>query len=164
MLSRKKTESGEIKATPLGEAYFALDGRSKDWKPALTFTPKKCPKPKALFRRVRQTRFDLDFICTQSEKNYVYWLEKRGRGIFLRASPIDVSTLLQDKLFDKTETVILTSRDAIGKREIRFHQRPSRIGRSEKNRNSARADGFRLSETGDNLHSESDARSACARI
>ena len=29
--------------------------------------------------------------------------------MFLRASPIDVSTLLQDKLFDKTETVVLTS-------------------------------------------------------
>jgi ATP-dependent DNA helicase DinG len=62
-----------------------------------------------LLKRVRQTRFDLDFICTQAEKNYVYWLEKRGRGMFLRASPIDVSTLLQEKLFEKTETVILTS-------------------------------------------------------
>ena len=60
-------------------------------------------------RRVRQTRFDLDFICSQAEKNYVYWLERRGRGMFLRASPIDVSTLLQEKLFDKVETVVMTS-------------------------------------------------------
>jgi ATP-dependent DNA helicase DinG len=29
--------------------------------------------------------------------------------MFLRASPIDVSTLLQEKLFDKLETVVLTS-------------------------------------------------------
>nr|MBA2620902.1 ATP-dependent DNA helicase [Acidobacteriota bacterium] len=35
--------------------------------------------------------------------------EKRGKGMFLRASPIDVSTLLQDKLFDKVETVVMTS-------------------------------------------------------
>jgi ATP-dependent DNA helicase DinG len=63
----------------------------------------------SLLRRVRQARFDLDFVCTQAEKNYVYWLEKRGKGMFLRASPIDVSSLLQEKLFDKLETVVLTS-------------------------------------------------------
>jgi Rad3-related DNA helicase len=31
MLSRRKI-TGEIQPTPLGEAYFALDSRSKDWK------------------------------------------------------------------------------------------------------------------------------------
>ena len=39
----------------------------------------------------------------------MYWTERRGRGIFLRASPIDVSGLLEDKLFDKVDTVVLTS-------------------------------------------------------
>ncbi|MEO6051952.1 MAG: helicase C-terminal domain-containing protein, partial [Pyrinomonadaceae bacterium] len=33
----------------------------------------------------------------------------RGRGVFLQASPVDVSALLQEKLFDKVETCILTS-------------------------------------------------------
>jgi ATP-dependent DNA helicase DinG len=69
----------------------------------------KMTEAESLLRRARQARFDLDFVCTQSEKNYVYWLEKRGKGIFLRASPIDVSSLLQEKLFDKMETVVLTS-------------------------------------------------------
>ncbi|HMJ09683.1 MAG TPA: ATP-dependent DNA helicase, partial [Pyrinomonadaceae bacterium] len=46
---------------------------------------------------------------TQAEKNYVYWLERRGKGMFLRASPVDVSELLREKLFDKVETCILTS-------------------------------------------------------
>ena len=36
-------------------------------------------------------------------------MERRGRGIFLRASPIDVSGLLEDKLFDAVDTVVLTS-------------------------------------------------------
>jgi ATP-dependent DNA helicase DinG len=36
-------------------------------------------------------------------------MERRGRGLFLRASPIDVSGLLQDKLFERVETVVLTS-------------------------------------------------------
>jgi ATP-dependent DNA helicase DinG len=51
----------------------------------------------------------LDFIVKQGDRNFVYWLERRGRGVFLQASPIDVSSLLQEKLFDKVETCILTS-------------------------------------------------------
>jgi ATP-dependent DNA helicase DinG len=54
-------------------------------------------------------RFNLEFIVAGDDRRYVYWVERRGRGLFLRASPIDVSTLLQDKLFERVETVVLTS-------------------------------------------------------
>ncbi len=105
----QKTRNGDIEATPLGEAYFALDSALERLETATDVYAEKMTEAENLLKRIRQTRFDLEFIVTQSEKNYVYWLEKRGRGMFLRASPIDVSSLLQDKLFDKTETVILTS-------------------------------------------------------
>jgi ATP-dependent DNA helicase DinG len=105
----QKTRNGEIEATPLGEAYFALDNALERLETGVDVYAEKMPEAESLLKRIRQTRFDLDFVCKQSEKNYVYWLEKRGRGIFLRASPIDVSSLLQEKLFDKTETVVLTS-------------------------------------------------------
>jgi ATP-dependent DNA helicase DinG len=105
----QKTAKGEIQPTPLGEAYFALDAALDRLETALDVFAEKLTEADSLVRRVRQTRFDLEFIVTQAEKNYVYWLEKRGKGMFLRASPIDVSTLLQDKLFDKVETVVLTS-------------------------------------------------------
>jgi ATP-dependent DNA helicase DinG len=62
-----------------------------------------------LVRRLRQLRFELEFIVTGSDKKFVYWIERRNRGIFLRASPIDVAGLLQDKLFDEVPTVVLTS-------------------------------------------------------
>jgi ATP-dependent DNA helicase DinG len=62
-----------------------------------------------LIRRIRQIRFDLQFIVTGTDKKFVYWFERRNRGIFLRASPIDVAGLLQDKLFDEVPTVVLTS-------------------------------------------------------
>ncbi len=104
-----KDEQDEIQATPLGEAYFALDSTLERLETAVDVHAEKMTEAENLLKRIRQARFDLDFICTQAEKNYVYWLEKRGRGMFLRASPIDVSKLLQDKLFDKTETVVLTS-------------------------------------------------------
>jgi len=99
----------EIQPTPLGEAYFALDSVLERLENAIDVYAEKMTEAESLVRRVRQTRFDLDFVCSQAEKNYVYWLEKRGRGMFLRASPIDVSTLLQEKLFDKLETVVMTS-------------------------------------------------------
>lgn len=43
-----------------------------------------------------------------SEAN-VYWVERRGRGCYLQATPIDVSNLLKDKVFNGGPTAILTS-------------------------------------------------------
>jgi ATP-dependent DNA helicase DinG len=105
----QKNAKGEIQPTALGEAYFALDSALERLEHAVDVHAEKMTEAESLLRRARQSRFDLDFVCTQSEKNYVYWLEKRGKGMFLRASPIDVSALLQEKLFDKMETVVLTS-------------------------------------------------------
>ncbi len=105
----QKARDGEIEPTPLGEAYFALETTLERLETALDRFAEKVTEAENLIKRVRQARFDLEFVCTQAEKNYVYWLEKRGKGMFLRASPIDVSTLLQDKLFDKVETVVMTS-------------------------------------------------------
>jgi ATP-dependent DNA helicase DinG len=105
----QRTKSGEIEATALGEAYFNLDTTLERLETTLDRLKDDKSEIESIVRRTRQTRFDLDFICTQAEKNYVYWLERRGKGVFLRASPIDVSALLQDKLFDKTETVVMTS-------------------------------------------------------
>ncbi|MGI8469606.1 MAG: ATP-dependent DNA helicase [Pyrinomonadaceae bacterium] len=104
-----KVKSGEIEATPLGEAYFALDNALERLEATLDNLKDDKSEIESVIRRTRQTRFDLDFVCSQAEKNYVYWMERRGRGMFLRASPIDVSELLQEKLFEKVETVVMTS-------------------------------------------------------
>ncbi len=100
---------GNLEETPLGEAYFALDSALERLETGVDVFSDKLPEAESLHRRIMQTRFDLDFIVKQSEKNYVYWIERRGRGMFLRASPIDVSELLQEKLFEKIETVVMTS-------------------------------------------------------
>ena len=73
-----------------------------------------------ILRRVRQLRFDLNFICKAEDKQFVYWIERRGRGVFLRASPIDVSGLLQDRLFEKVPTVVLTSATLSSAGNFRF--------------------------------------------
>jgi ATP-dependent DNA helicase DinG len=70
------------------------------------------PKPEEVFamaRRAAEMRRELTFLLESNEKAYVYWYERRGRGVFLAATPIDVSQILREKLFDQFDTVILTS-------------------------------------------------------
>jgi ATP-dependent DNA helicase DinG len=105
----RKDRDGEIEATPLGESYLSLDGALARLETTLDVVKEKPPEVENLLRRVRETRFNLEFIVAGDDRRYVYWVERRGRGLFLRASPIDVSTLLQDKLFERVETVVLTS-------------------------------------------------------
>lgn len=105
----RKKGADDLEPTPHGEAYFQLDNILERLEKAVAIYEEEIPEAESLVRRIRQTRFDLDFIVTQIEKNYVYWIERRGRGLFLRASPIDVSNLLQEKLFDKVETCVMTS-------------------------------------------------------
>ena len=62
-----------------------------------------------LANRAGELRDELRFILRANERDYVYFLETRGRGIFLRAAPIDVSTILKDVLFDRMRATILTS-------------------------------------------------------
>jgi ATP-dependent DNA helicase DinG len=62
-----------------------------------------------LFRRIQELQKRLEFWRKGSDRSYVYWVERRGRGCFLQATPIDVSSILEEKLFDSLDTVILTS-------------------------------------------------------
>jgi ATP-dependent DNA helicase DinG len=62
-----------------------------------------------LYRRSRELSGKLQFWMESVEKSFVYWVERRGRGCFLQATPIDVSTVLDEKLFSRVSSVILTS-------------------------------------------------------
>ncbi|MEA2207183.1 MAG: ATP-dependent helicase DinG [Blastocatellia bacterium] len=104
----RNTEGG-LSVTRLGDAYTALDGSLERLETTLDALSEQPPEVESLVRRIRQMRFDLTFVITGENKKFVYWLERRGRGVFLRASPIDVAGLLQDKLFETVPTVVLTS-------------------------------------------------------
>ena len=105
----RRKSSGEMEATPLGELYMALEGAIARTETTLDALKEKTPDVENLIRRLREIRFELEFIVTGTGKKFVYWLERRNRGVFLRASPIDVAGLLQDKLFEEVPTVVLTS-------------------------------------------------------
>ncbi len=105
----RKNSDGELQATPLGELYVVLEGAITRAETTLDALKEKPPEVESLIRRLREIRFTLEFIVTGADKKFVYWLERRNRGVFLRASPIDVAGLLQDKLFEEVPTVVLTS-------------------------------------------------------
>jgi ATP-dependent DNA helicase DinG len=63
----------------------------------------------ALLRRTRELRDELRFLLRAGDPDFVYFVELRGRGTFLRGAPIDVSKIVREVLFDRMRTTILTS-------------------------------------------------------
>jgi len=80
-----------------------------------------------LRKRVARLRSELEFLLESNANNTVYWLERRiyggaergganlrgrrteARTTFLQATPIDVSELLSELVFENVPTVVLTS-------------------------------------------------------
>ena len=62
-----------------------------------------------LQRRAGELARELRFLLRAGDPDYVYYVETRGRGVFLRASPIDVARIVQEALFDRMRATVLTS-------------------------------------------------------
>jgi ATP-dependent DNA helicase DinG len=67
------------------------------------------PDVLALATRAAELKKDLDFVLRADDPGFVYYLDIRGRGVFLRASPIDVSAIIADLLLDRMNGTVLTS-------------------------------------------------------
>ncbi len=52
---------------------------------------------------------ELAAVTAMKEPSRIYFGEVRGRGVFLRAAPIDVAEELQTRLYRRTDTVVFTS-------------------------------------------------------
>jgi ATP-dependent DNA helicase DinG len=63
----------------------------------------------ALGRRAAELRDDLRFLTRADDPGHVYYMDIRGRGVFLRASPIDVSDVIREMLLDRMKATVLTS-------------------------------------------------------
>ncbi len=67
------------------------------------------PELAAICRRASEIGEELDFIQKAESADHVYWAQARGRGTFLRASPIDVAAELQKRLYGSVDTLVFTS-------------------------------------------------------
>ncbi|MGD0800887.1 MAG: ATP-dependent DNA helicase, partial [Terracidiphilus sp.] len=87
---------------------------------------KEIDEAPGLKKRVARLRSELEFLLESNASNMVYWMERRifaggaergvtgrrpsqARTTFLQATPIDVSELLHELVFDQIPTVVLTS-------------------------------------------------------
>ena len=64
---------------------------------------------RSLGRRAGEFSEHVDFVLAADDEGFVYFLERRGRGLFLRASPIDVSAIIRELLLERMHATILTS-------------------------------------------------------
>src|SRR5258708_5337879 len=63
----------------------------------------------ALGRRAAELKRDVQFLTRAEDPGHVFYLDIRGRGVFLRASPIDVSAIIREMLLDRMTATVLTS-------------------------------------------------------
>ena len=96
-------------ALDIVESTLALLRRPKFDDDGADESPTGSEDAATLARRAGQLRDDLRFLLRGNDDSYVYFVEFRGRGTFLRASPIDVSTIVRDLLLDRMQTTVLTS-------------------------------------------------------
>jgi ATP-dependent DNA helicase DinG len=91
------------------EAYDELNAALKRLETELGALRSKPEEVMNIARRAAEIRRELAFLLESAEKGYVYWFERRGKGVFLVATPIDVSEILRDRLFEQFDTIVLTS-------------------------------------------------------
>ena len=63
----------------------------------------------SLARRAGELKDDARFLLRASDTDYVFFLEVRGRGVYLRAAPIAVAHVVRDTVLDRRRTTVLTS-------------------------------------------------------
>ncbi|HJZ85274.1 MAG TPA: helicase C-terminal domain-containing protein [Polyangia bacterium] len=78
----------------------------------------------ALGTRAQLIRNELALLAEQKSRSYVYWMETRGRGTFLHASPVEVGPILRENLVAQVSPLVFTSATlSVGSRFDYFRER-----------------------------------------
>lgn len=116
-----------------GAEFIGLKNVIRQLHSELQAIPNKPDEIHNLIRRSDELHAQLSFLMESREKNTVYWIERRGlrvggnqrpggrsrtresakfakqENVFLQATPIDVSAILRQSLFDRFDSIVLTS-------------------------------------------------------
>ncbi len=94
----------------ISSLYKALRIQISALKSSLANVSVQSESLESLMRRCQEIEDDLASILEFESKEHVFWYEIRGRGgVFLWASPINISDILKDRLFSKVDSAVLTS-------------------------------------------------------
>lgn len=114
-----------------GDEYIALTRALERLRSELQAIKDKPDELHGIIRRIEELRVQLGFVLESEDRNTVFWIERRGgmqsRGVrpsqrgrsahtlsgrqhvFIQATPIDVSQILRQFLFDRLDCAVLTS-------------------------------------------------------
>jgi len=92
---------------PLAGEQARLDSALEELRAELADDPS--PAFLQIARRAADLRVELAAVTAMKEPSRVFFAEARGRGVFLRAAPIDVAEELVTRLYRNVDTVIFTS-------------------------------------------------------
>jgi ATP-dependent DNA helicase DinG len=67
------------------------------------------PELASIGRRSADLGAHLDFIRRANADDHVYWVERKGRGVLLRAAPIEIAGELRTRLYPSVDTIVFTS-------------------------------------------------------
>ena len=93
----------------VAEQASAMLERFEGLRTALLAIPERSDPLSSLAGRTHGLAQDLAFVLGAEDDGHVCFVETRGRGVFLRATPIDVSARLKELLFDQMRAAVLTS-------------------------------------------------------
>ncbi|MFE8602790.1 ATP-dependent DNA helicase [Archangium violaceum] len=121
-----KEHEGAVALNP--ERLALLSGSIEQVKGALSAlgaftTSEREPELTLLTRRCAELVADLSFLEKVESHDHVYWAEARGRGVFLRASPIEIARELQERLYGGVDTVVFTSATLAAEGQFDFFAR-----------------------------------------
>jgi ATP-dependent DNA helicase DinG len=105
--SRMRVRPGDT--AKAAEAGLALAGALDAVEADIALTRDISEEVLAMARRAGEARDDVKFLLRADDPDYVYFLEIRNRGVYLRASPIDVSYIIREVLIDRMKTLVFTS-------------------------------------------------------
>ena len=92
---------------PLAGEQDRLDQALEELRAELADDP--APALLQIARRAAELRVELAAVTAMKEPSRVFFAEARGRGVFLRAAPIDVAEELSTRLYRNVDTVVFTS-------------------------------------------------------
>ena len=107
--STDRTRLDATTLEPLAEPGRRLASTLRALEPAVALATDASEDIRSLGHRAGELGSHIDFVLAAADEGFVYFSERRGRGLFLRASPVDVSTIVRELLLERMEATILTS-------------------------------------------------------
>lgn len=112
----------------LYERLFLRDGIEEKMKEGIL-------ELEAALVRLTKIQNNLDFNLRADETDYVFWLEKRGRGDRLtvdqKDAPLEIADLLEDVLWSRLNSLILTSATLTVDKDFSFFQKNLGLTKAE---------------------------------